>query len=158
MTDIKDVLFEKININDLEKMGNDNIKEFIDYMDDNKLDYLSQIETLQFIFFEKKNDDYINYVVKKINLYKKLNQIKIVSSGLKKILDEFNAIKSESYEKIQNIFDYINNENKEIIENDIEHKIKNLDIDYNNINDNYYKFFIKYEKYQDSINWLRKKK
>ena len=51
MTDIKDVLFEKININDLEKMGNDNIKEFIDYMDDNKLDYLSQIETLQFIFF-----------------------------------------------------------------------------------------------------------
>ena len=96
-------------------------------------------------------------MVKKINLYKKLNQIKIVSSGLKKILDEFNAIKSESYEKIQNIFDYINNENKEIIENDIEHKIKNLDIDYNNINDNYYKFFIKYEKYPDSINWLRKK-
>ena len=147
--------------------NNDNIKRFLENIKQyNKLE--NEIKNLYEIFYENKimADNKFNKLIKEIKTFNSFYQIKIVITGLIKLMDFFKTNKKDIYVKIKKYFDNINNENYKTLDNinQIISFLEDINIIINIdtikiIESDYiiYFFELLYEN-QDAINWIIKKK
>ena len=160
-TESKDKILklEKLFDNNLaieNKMENVDIQNFLNFIDEYQVDINSEIDALNRILYEKpKTEDYISKLISEIKFFKETNKVKIISSGLLKVFDNFRVNKSKLYEEIETIFKDIEDKNKQKTLEYFKSKREFLKID--DKEDNYYKFFALFNKYPDSIIWLKKR-